>query len=57
MNNNEKTSEPIETYNNTLNLYLIIGIFILLFLCIFVYKCYNELTIIRELLEKNMLFK
>lgn len=57
MDNNDKNSKPIETFNTTLNLYLVIDTFLILFLCVFIYKCYNELTIIRELLEKNMLFK
>lgn len=57
MDNNDKNSKPIETFNTTLNLYLVIDTFLILFLCVFIYRCYNELTIIRELLEKNMLFK
>lgn len=52
----EENNKPIQTENTGVNLLLFILIIVAIFIAIFVFKSYNELIAIHELLEKNLLF-
>lgn len=52
----EENKKPIETQNSAVNLLLFIAVVVLIIICIFVYKSYNELTAIHEILARNTLF-
>lgn len=51
----EENKQPIETQNSAINLLLFIVVIVLIIICIFVYKSYNELTAIHEILENHIL--
>lgn len=53
----KNTHKPIQTENTTINLLLFIIVILLIGLLYFLFKCYNELAIISDLLQDNMLFK
>ena len=52
----EENKKPIATENPTVNLLLFIITVTLIIICVFLYKSYNELIAIHEIIEKNTLF-
>lgn len=53
----EENNKPLVVESPSVNLYLLLILIALIFIGVFIFKSYNELVAIHELLENNMLFK
>ena len=53
----ENNNKLVQTESPAINLLLLITVIVLLIILLFVYKSYNELVAIHDLLNKNLLLK